>query len=129
MTLACPFCSLDPTRILYETGLAVAYRDAFPVSRGHCLVIPRRHIASWFDATPDERRDLLGLLDEARAHIQRDHKPDAFNIGINDGAAAGQTVPHLHVHLIPRYSGDVPDPRGGVRWVIPGQANYWSRAR
>lgn len=129
MTTACPFCGLDPARILDETAFAVAYRDAFPVSKGHCLVIPRRHVGSWFDATPDERQDMLGLLDEARARIRRDHAPDAFNIGINDGAAAGQTVPHLHIHLIPRYAGDVPDPRGGVRWVIPGQANYWSRSR
>jgi diadenosine tetraphosphate (Ap4A) HIT family hydrolase len=129
MTSACPFCNLDAARILQDTPLAVAYRDAFPVSKGHCLVIPRRHIASWFDATPEERSDMLGLLDEARARVQRDHGPDGFNIGINDGAAAGQTVPHLHVHLIPRYAGDVPDPRGGVRWVIPGQANYWSRGK
>jgi diadenosine tetraphosphate (Ap4A) HIT family hydrolase len=96
------------------------------VSPGHTLVIPRRHIGSFFDLIPEERTDLLALLDEARKGIDAEFAPQAYNIGINDGPAAGQTVPHLHIHLIPRYDGDRPDPRGGVRWLFPDKADYWS---
>lgn len=103
-------------------------RDGFPVSRGHSLVIPRRHLASFFEATQEERSALLALLDDARAAAIAEFQPDGFNIGINDGAAAGQTVPHLHIHLIPRYAGDVQDPRGGIRWVLPERADYWTGA-
>jgi len=102
-------------------------RDGYPVSPGHTLVIPKRHVGSFFQVTPDERSDLLALLDDAKAQMGLEFKPDGYNIGINDGPAAGQTVPHLHIHLIPRYDGDRADPRGGVRWVIPEKANYWSR--
>jgi diadenosine tetraphosphate (Ap4A) HIT family hydrolase len=91
------------------------------------LVIPRSHVDSFFNLTTEERVDLLGLLDQAKAGIEKEFKPATYNIGINDGPAAGQTVPHLHIHLIPRYTGDVPDPRGGVRWIIPDKADYWSR--
>ncbi len=100
-------------------------RDGFPISPGHTLIIPKRHIASFFETTPDERNELLSLLDRAQKNLQTEFNPDAFNIGINDGAAAGQTIPHLHIHLIPRYQGDLPDPRGGVRWIIPEKAKYW----
>jgi diadenosine tetraphosphate (Ap4A) HIT family hydrolase len=84
-------------------------------------------MASFFDATEEERGALLSLLDEAKSAATAEFSPDGFNIGINDGAAAGQTDPHLHIHLIPRYAGDLEDPRGGVRWVIPGKADYWSK--
>ena len=122
----CPFCNIAAARILQESALAIALSDAFPVSRGHCLVIPRRHVRSWFETSEDERREMLRLLDDAREALRQAGGPDGFNIGINDGAAAGQTVPHLHVHLIPRYTGDARDPRGGVRWVLPERADYWS---
>jgi len=102
-------------------------RDGFPISPGHTLVIPRRHIGSFFDIDKDERDSLIGLLDKAKQELLNEFQPDGFNIGINDGPAAGQTVPHLHIHLIPRYQGDLPDPRGGVRWVIPDKADYWSK--
>jgi diadenosine tetraphosphate (Ap4A) HIT family hydrolase len=125
----CPFCNISAARILQESALAIALSDAFPVSRGHCLVIPRRHVRSWFETSEDERREMLRLLDDAREALRRASGPDGFNIGINDGAAAGQTVPHLHVHLIPRYTGDARDPRGGVRWVLPERADYWSSPR
>ena len=125
----CLFCKLDRQRILHQSPLAVVCPDSFPVSAGHCLVIPRRHIASLFDATEDEQRDMLQLLGEARNGIQKAHAPAGFNIGINDGPAAGQSIPHLHIHLIPRYTGDVAEPRGGVRWVLPAHANYWSSRR
>lgn len=88
--------------------------------------MPKRHIGSFFDATGDEKDALLQLLDTAKAAADSEFHPAGYNIGINDGAAAGQTVPHLHVHLIPRYEGDLEDPRGGVRWVIPSKADYWS---
>jgi len=126
MTPSCRFCTLDHERILHQSALAVAFGDSFPVSAGHCLVIPRRHIASLFDATEDEQREMMRLLGAARTAINAAHAPAGFNIGINDGPAAGQSIPHLHIHLIPRYAGDVAEPRGGVRWVLPARADYWS---
>jgi len=125
MTAPCPFCSLEPSRIASSNALAVRIDDGFPISPGHSLIIPRRHIGSFFEATAEERTALLRLLDEAHAEASAKWNPDGFNIGINDGPAAGQTVPHLHIHLIPRRLGDVADPRGGVRWVIPDKARYW----
>lgn len=122
----CIFCALPAERVAGQNELAVWIRDGFPVSDGHSLILPRRHIGSFFDATPEERVAMMALLDEAHAAAQRTFSPDGFNIGVNDGQAAGQTVPHLHIHLIPRRAGDVPDPRGGVRWVIPQRAAYWS---
>lgn len=128
MTEPCPFCTLPPERIVAANALALGIRDGFPVSPGHSLVIPKRHIASFFEASAEERAAMLALLDELKAGIEREHAPAAYNIGINDGPAAGQTVFHLHIHLIPRYAGDSPDPRGGVRWVVPKRAEYWKRA-
>ena len=124
---ACPFCTLPPERILLASAHGLIIRDGYPISPGHTLVIPRRHVDSFFNLTADERVDLLGLLDQAKAGIEKEFKPDTYNIGINDGPAAGQTVPHLHIHLIPRCIGDVPDARGGVRWIIPDKADYWSK--
>jgi diadenosine tetraphosphate (Ap4A) HIT family hydrolase len=94
------------------------------VSPGHALLITNRHMPTWFDATSQERTALMTAVDSAKAIIEKDHRPDGYNIGINCGPAAGQTIFHLHVHLIPRYSGDVTDPRGGVRRVISERANY-----
>ena len=122
----CPFCSLPSDRVVLRNASGVLVRDAYPVSKGHSLVIPIRHIGSFFELSQAERTDLLRLLDQAQQGLEGIYKPDGYNIGINDGAAAGQTVPHLHIHLIPRYLGDLSDPRGGVRWVIPDKARYWS---
>ena len=122
----CAFCTLPASRIVKENDHALLIRDAYPVSPGHSLVIPRRHVGSWFEASLDERSAMLALIDAAKAMIDSELAPDSYNIGINDGPAAGQTVPHLHMHLIPRFKGDVPDPRGGVRWVIADKAKYWS---
>jgi diadenosine tetraphosphate (Ap4A) HIT family hydrolase len=121
----CPFCNLAPERIELQNHSGLVIRDGYPISPGHTLVIPRRHVASFFEITHEERRDLLALLDQARAVLGPESSPDGYNIGINDGAAAGQTVPHLHIHLIPRYRGDCEDPRGGVRWLFPDKARYW----
>jgi diadenosine tetraphosphate (Ap4A) HIT family hydrolase len=125
----CPFCEPHPARVVAGDDLAFAYRDGHPVSPGHTLIIPRRHVGSWFELTGDERDAMLRLLDATRDALVTEFHPDGFNLGINDGPAAGQTVPHVHLHLIPRFSGDTPDPRGGVRWVIPAKADYWSRPR
>ena len=122
----CPFCTLDSSRILGENDHAVWIRDGFPVSPGHSLVIPKRHVGSFFAIGIEERSAILSLLDQAKSAAVDEFAPDGFNVGINDGPAAGQTVPHLHVHLIPRYLGDMGDPRGGVRWVLPEKADYWS---
>jgi diadenosine tetraphosphate (Ap4A) HIT family hydrolase len=124
---ACAFCELSPERVLKRGELCLAFADCYPVSLGHTLVIPKRHVASFFSTTAEERAELFSLLDWCRSELIARHNPDAFNIGINDGKAAGQTVMHLHIHLIPRYAGDKPDPRGGVRWIFPGKADYWSR--
>ncbi len=127
MSHSCPFCSPLPESTFHNSPLALGLWDQFPVSTGHALLIPRRHIATWFDATREEHLALLEGIDVARAIIDRVHHPSGYNIGVNVGRDAGQTVFHLHVHVIPRYEGDVPDPTGGVRHVIPGLANYLDR--
>lgn len=127
MNMPCPFCKLPLGRIVDENEHAVCIRDAYPVSPGHSLVIPKRHIGSFFETNDAERRALLALVDNTKRLLDTELRPDAYNIGINDGRAAGQTVTHLHIHLIPRYTGDRPDPRGGVRWIIPERADYWSK--
>jgi diadenosine tetraphosphate (Ap4A) HIT family hydrolase/HKD family nuclease len=124
MNEPCPFCHPDPAWVFHEGEGVVALWDAFPASPGHALVVPRRHVAGWFDATRAEQRELLEAVDVARARIEASHAPDGYNIGVNVGAAAGQTVFHLHVHVIPRYEGDVPDPTGGVRLALPHRGNY-----
>lgn len=123
----CPFCGLAADRLVLEDNLTLVIRDGFPVSEGHTLIIPRRHVQSFFETTHEERSSLLAMLDTAKAELDHRLKPDGYNIGINDGATAGQTVPHLHIHLIPRYDGDQTDPRGGVRWIFPEKADYWSK--
>ncbi|MBU1691656.1 MAG: HIT family protein [Gammaproteobacteria bacterium] len=125
LNAVCPFCTLTAERISDADENAVVIRDGYPVSPGHTLIIPRRHVGSYFAATESERKSIHTLLDRAKADLDSEFKPDGYNIGINDGEAAGQTVPHMHLHLIPRYSGDVGDPRGGVRWVIVERARYW----
>jgi superfamily II DNA or RNA helicase/HKD family nuclease/diadenosine tetraphosphate (Ap4A) HIT family hydrolase len=122
---ACPFCVPQADRIVFEDGMVRAIWDAFPVSPGHLLVVPRRHVATWFEASGAEKAAVVVALDRGRALLDaRPRKPDGYNIGINIGEAAGQTVFHLHAHLIPRYLDDVLDPRGGVRHVIPGKGKY-----
>ena len=123
----CTFCTLPTSRVTDSSQHGLVIRDAYPISPGHTLIIPRRHTGSFFDLSAEERCDLLTLLDGAKTELDAEFSPHGYNIGINDGAPAGQTVPHLHIHLIPRYDGDCPDPRGGVRWIIPEKADYWSK--
>ena len=122
--MLCPFCSPDGTALVYESELVVAFRDRFPVGNGHTLVVPRRHVATYFDATPAEQAAVWLALDVVKRELDRDLHPEGYNVGFNAGAVAGQTVMHAHLHVIPRFSGDTPDPRGGVRGVIPDKQKY-----
>lgn len=131
MSHSCPFCqilsgSTDKTT-LFENQTGFVVRDGFPITKGHTLIIPKRHVASFFEISQQERQDLFELLDQAKIQLDQEYKPVSYNIGINDGEAAGQTIPHLHIHLIPRYNEPDKDPRGGVRWIVPEKADYWSQ--
>jgi diadenosine tetraphosphate (Ap4A) HIT family hydrolase len=110
--------------VFAQDQLVIALWDGYPVSPGHALIIPRRHMPSLFDATGPEQSALLAMVNSTKSIIDQRHRPDGYNIGVNVGAAAGQTVFHLHIHVIPRFVGDVDEPRGGVRHVIPAKANY-----
>ena len=125
MSKPCRFCNLSSTDIVIANELAVVSRDSYPVSPGHTLVMPKRHVGSFFDTTTEERLALMELIDQAKLALDREFHPAAYNLGLNDGPAAGQSIPHVHFHLIPRYEGDRTDARGGVRWVLPEKAKYW----
>jgi diadenosine tetraphosphate (Ap4A) HIT family hydrolase len=119
----CIFCHVD-SPILAETKLSFAILDHFPVSDGHTLIIPKRHVKSIWEMTPEEFSDAFTLVRQIKEVVQEKFKPQGFNVGVNCGEAAGQTVFHAHIHLIPRYTADVPSPRGGVRNIIPGKGDY-----
>ena len=127
--MGCVFCDIvnnpNSDRVISRNNHGIAMRDGFPISEGHTLIIPNRHIMSFFDLEKSEREGLLSLLDSQKIELDQIYNPDGYNIGINDGEAAGQTISHLHIHLIPRYNEPDSDPRGGVRWIIPEKANYW----
>ena len=121
----CPFCNISHVReIVCENASSLAFYDGYPVSPGHALIIPKRHVASYFDLTDDERKDMNDALRRVKSIIDERYHPDGYNIGVNVGEYAGQSVFHCHMHLIPRYKGDVPSPKGGVRGVIPGKQSY-----
>lgn len=121
----CPFCNPGSEReLIVESATAYSMFDKFPVSNGHALIIPKRHCADYFDLTFKEQSACVFMLNTVKQIIKKKFKPDGFNVGINISEAAGQTVPHVHMHLIPRYKGDVKEPRGGVRGVIPEKRNY-----
>lgn len=121
----CPFCLIEPGAIVLKNETAIAFRDRFPVAEGHTLVTPRRHVASIYQLPESDQAGIWDLVRAVREDLSSTHRPDGFTIGINDGPAAGQTVPHGHVHVIPRRAGDVTDPRGGIRWINPSAARYW----
>ena len=122
---SCIFCELDAGRIIAENELCLAIRDGYPVTYHHTLVIPKRHVADYFDLHQPERNAIDQILHEQRtAILAMDSSVTGFNVGINAGKSAGQTVFHVHVHLIPRRDGDVVDPKGGVRGVIPSKQKY-----
>jgi diadenosine tetraphosphate (Ap4A) HIT family hydrolase len=121
----CLFCNISPDRVFAENEYAYAIRDGFPVTEQHSLIIPRRHVEDYFGLTTDELIGCNSLLTDIREVIhESDESVKGFNIGANAGEVAGQTIFHCHIHLIPRRNGDVENPRGGVRHVIPGKGNY-----
>lgn len=126
MNSICPFCSVQKIDVVIENSFHQVIRDRFPVSLGHSLIIPKRHIASLFELTTEEFNALHELLHIIKNQLDEQYQPAGYNIGVNVGATAGQTVFHLHVHVIPRYEGDTADPRGGIRWIFPEKADYWS---
>lgn len=124
-SIPCPFCTLPKERIWTSDNAAAVVWDAFPISEGHSLVIPKRHVELLFDLPEDELMRVWSLVSNVRQMLKGKYKPDGFTIGVNEGPAAGQTIGHAHVHVIPRWTGDVPEPKGGIRWVIPAKARYW----
>ncbi len=123
--MECPFCNPDPVRMRLSNDHGIALRDGFPISPGHTLVIPKLHVLCLFDLPEDTQQSLWALVAVVRSKLSEEFHPDGFNIGLNDGEAAGQTIMHAHIHVIPRFQGDVPDPKGGIRWIIPTKARYW----
>ena len=123
-----PFHLIPSSEWIASSDIGFVVWDRFPVNPGHALVVPHQPVTRWWDLTPEEQAGMMELLSATRAFIDDLHRPDGFNIGFNDGVAAGQTVDQLHLHVIPRYVGDVDDPRGGVRHVIPSRGNYLHQA-
>jgi diadenosine tetraphosphate (Ap4A) HIT family hydrolase len=122
----CSFCErIRSDELIAHTGRAVAFRDSYPVSEGHTLVVPAEHEPDFFALPAETQAAAWELVAQVREQLAAEFASDGFNVGLNDGKAAGQTVGHAHIHVIPRYAGDIPDPRGGVRWVIPEKAVYW----
>jgi len=121
-----PFYPLEPERIILEGENCIAFYDRYPVNEGHSLVIPCKPVVSLYELEENIQAELWDMVRQVRTILKEKFNPDGFNIGINDGASAGQTMPHTHIHLIPRYKGDIADPRGGIRWIIPKKAKYWN---
>ena len=120
----CVFCQIRKEDIINQNDFFIAFYDRFPVNKGHILIVPKRHVQTYFDLAQEEKYALLEMLDMMKTYADNAHQPDGYNIGINVLPAAGQTVMHMHLHLIPRYKGDMQDPRGGVRGVIPEKQKY-----
>jgi diadenosine tetraphosphate (Ap4A) HIT family hydrolase len=120
----CPFCAVPVDRLIESSEHAFSVFDGFPVSPGHTLIITRRHVPNVFDLSEDEIADIIRLVRAAKLRLDRELSPSGYNLGLNVGEDAGQTIMHVHVHVIPRYPGDTSDPTGGVRHVIPGKARY-----
>jgi diadenosine tetraphosphate (Ap4A) HIT family hydrolase len=113
-----------PEEFVLESDNFTVHKSNFPVSPGHSEILPKNHIESFFDLSDGEVIELYNLIKEAKSQLDEKFKPDAYNIGVNDGRAAGRTIDHLHIHLIPRYEGDTPNPRGGIRNIFPDKADY-----
>lgn len=122
--MTCPFCQLDKKQILLENKNAVAFFDKYPVQKGHMLIIPKEHVPTYFDASNQQINDIHELIKLGKKLLDREFSPDGFNIGVNIGFYGGQTIHHLHFHLIPRYKGDIEDPRGGIRNMLPNLVKY-----
>lgn len=124
--MTCLFCKPPKEIIKIRNDFFIVVRDNFPISKGHTLIIPKRHIASFFELSTEEFKELKPILSQAKQSLDNQFTPQSYNIGINDGEYAGQTIRHLHIHLIPRYKGDKKNPKGGIRWIFPNKADYWS---
>ena len=120
----CPFCNPTEEDIILKNDLCYARFDKYPVNDGHILIIPFRHFDNYFDATKEEKLALIELIDKAKQYLDKNFNPNGYNIGVNVGKTAGQTIMHVHIHLIPRYKGDMDNPKGGVRGVIPQKQKY-----
>ena len=120
----CPFCNMVSDKILIENKYAYAVYDKYPVTEGHILIITKKHIKDYFEASEKEKEAIFSLMEEAKNFLDQKYEVDGYNIGLNCGYEAGQTIMHLHMHLIPRYEGDIDDPTGGVRGVIPEKRVY-----
>ena len=125
MDSECPFCSWPEDRIWLESEGAIVVPDNYPAAEGHCLVLPRAHVRSLWELSLEDQTEVWDLVAEVRAVLVDRYAPDGFTVGVNDGLAAGQTIAHAHVHVIPRHLGDVPDPTGGLRGILPHKARYW----
>ena len=123
--MSCIFCEIKD--YFLENELAYGIFDKFPATKGHMLFIPKRHVANFFDLTKEEREAIFDLVDEGKKMLDEKYKPDGYNVGVNVNKAGGQTVFHVHVHLMPRFNGDVEDPTGGVRGAIPKYMKYSSK--
>ncbi len=122
----CIFCNWkdDKDKVVFENDLAFSIYDGFPVNKGHMLFMTKRHVKDFFETTKEERNAIFELVDKAKNMLDEKYSPDGYNVGMNCGESAGKSIMHIHVHLIPRYKGDVENPRGGVRGVIPKNQNY-----
>lgn len=120
--MKCIFCEID--KYVLENELAYAIYDKFPVNNGHLLFIPKRHVSNFFDITTEERIALFELVDKGKLLLDKKYAPNGYNLGVNIGEYAGQSVMHVHIHLIPRFKGDIDDPKGGIRGVIPSKMRY-----
>ena len=123
--IECPFCNLkEGIEIISETESCIAFYDGFPVNPGHALIIPKRHVSNYFELTRDEVLEMQEMLWYVKKVIDERYHPDGYNIGVNVNESAGQSIFHVHMHLIPRYKGDMENPKGGVRGVIPCKQKY-----
>lgn len=123
----CLFCDKDNPKkngLILKNKLFYSRKDNYPVSKGHAEIVPKRHVESFFELTKKEVAQMYDLIRKTKEVIDQKYHPDGYNIGINEGEAAGRTIHHLHIHIIPRYKGDVKNPRGGVRHIIPEKGNY-----
>lgn len=128
MKTECIFCKkIVDKNITLENEKAVSFFDGFPLSKGHTLIIPKRHERDFFNLNNAEQQNIISLMNLAKENLIKEFKPDGFNVGINIGDYAGQTIQHAHLHLIPRFKGDVAEPKGGIRWIIPDKAPYWKK--
>lgn len=119
----CPFCDIN-REIILESDLCLAFYDQYPVNKGHTLVIPKRHVKDYFELSQEEVYDVWQMVGKVQEFLEIEYNPNGYNIGFNVGRDAGQTIDHVHIHVIPRYKGDMEDPTGGVRHVIPEKGKY-----